>query len=523
MNLSKRATYLIFLLILLLNIILRYPTVPNEIGWDSFVVHCAANSLSEFGFAKWWLHPTSLIGSYPYSIASSVPFLISGISLLTSLNMNISILLYSTIIGLLCIFVVYILASSIYGNNDNLFNFIVAFGFSTSPAILTFSSWTGPTRTLFAVVLLPFILYLLLKTHQSYKFYILLFCMLALGITTHHYIYFTFVIIIGELLLKVGGKFRKYICINEFHKNVCYIVFFAIAISLPFFTGLFMESERGYSGSRYGFVLMLVSSYFRYSGLLFLFALSGFLYLTVKYEKNYQEWFFLISFALLSPFFYIETYMKWFLQTYIFIFTGIGLSNVFKIDTFKNKKVLPIILILLSVSISGYFQFIHFSDDQDRYLDEKSYASGVWISNRVDGNITGTSQYTALRIYSISEVPTLTLSDMLNYINGFLEYDESKIIKKYSMLSLDYYWHNPYDIDNVDGEWYVNQLPNWNIDDMHFKNFRSTFNISHFICDETDNSDEFSSSLDSSDSTNKIYSNGRISIWNYSQEPNLFN
>jgi hypothetical protein len=506
---SKNTTYLIFLLLLLLNIVLHYPTVPHEIGWDSFVVHSAANSLSELGFAKWWLNPTSVIGSYPYSIASAVPFLTSGISQLTGLSMDTSIFIYSTILGLICIFVTYLLANSIYGNNDYLFSFLVAFGFSTSPAILTFTSWTAPTRTLFAVVLLPFILYLSLKTNQSNKFYILLFFMGALGLVTHHYAYFIPLIIICELFLKIGYRFKQYIPIKYSYKNIYYLSFFAMAIILPFFTRVFMESERGYSGTRYGFLLMLISSYSRHSGILLIFALSGFVYLALKSQKNHEEWFILTSFAALSPFFYIETYMKWFLPSYVFIFSSIGLTNIF-----KNKKAVLIVLMLFSIIVSGYLQFLHFLDDESRFLDEESYSSGIWISNQIEGNLTGTAQYATLRMYSISQVPTLTISNMLNYIDGFISYNDTMVIKKYPISSLSYYRDNPYSINNEDGEWYVNSLSNWNINDRRFKEFIDRFNISYFVVDEKADSNEFSYSLATSNNNSKIFSSGRVSIWN---------
>ena len=75
-----RTKVILFSLLIMLGLIFRYPTTPHEIGWDSFTVHLMANSISEFGYAKWWLHPASVIGWYPYSSVSAVPFLLSGIS-----------------------------------------------------------------------------------------------------------------------------------------------------------------------------------------------------------------------------------------------------------------------------------------------------------------------------------------------------------------------------------------------------------------------------------------------------------
>jgi len=503
---SKKTTYRIFLLILLLNIILRYPIVPHEIGWDSFVVHSVSNSLSEFGFAKWWLHPTSVMGSYPYSIGSAVPFLLSGISQLSGLNIDLSILLYGVVIGLACVFIVYIMAGSLY--EDSLFKFLVAFGFSTSSAVLTFSTWTVSTRTLFAVILLPLILYILLKSRYSSKYYILLAFILLLGLVTHHYIFFVLIFVFTDVLLKIVYNFKKYVYVSNININIFYIVVFVIMISYPFFTRSFMQSEGGYTGTRYGFVLMLIQSYFRYSGLLLLFAAVGFIYLVFKNQKNQKEWFLLISFALLSPLFYMETYIKWFLPVYFSFLSCISLANIF-----KKTKIVAIILILACVFLSGYFQFIHILNDSERYLEKTDYASGMWISDRIDGNLVGTSRYTTLRIFSISETPTLTISDLLNYMNGLISLDEGQVVQKYSKFSINYYKDSPYVLNDASsGEWYVNSLPNFNVNGKSFKGFKSKFNISYFILDIMDYND-FTRSLLSSDNFNHIYANGGISIW----------
>ncbi len=103
---------------------------------------------------------------------------------------------------------------------------------------------------------------------------------------------------------------------------------------------------------------------------------------------------------------------------------------------------------------------------------------------------------------------------MLNYIDGFIGFNEANVIQKYPMSSLSYYKDEPYEINNLDGEWQINHLPSWNINDRHVKELMNVFNTSYFIIDEKESSNEFSNSLVTSNNNSKIFSNGRITIWN---------
>ena len=75
---SKRTWIFLWICLILLNVIMRIPLTPHEIGHDSFMIHFIADSLSKYGHAKWWLHPLSIVGLYPFSTASALPFYLSG-------------------------------------------------------------------------------------------------------------------------------------------------------------------------------------------------------------------------------------------------------------------------------------------------------------------------------------------------------------------------------------------------------------------------------------------------------------
>ena len=131
MQFSLRTKIILIGLIVILSLILRFPLTPHEIGLDSFTIHLMANSISEFGYAKWWLHPASIMGSYPYSTSpSAVPFLLSGISQCTSMDVESVILLYSLFLGVFSVFGAYLMAEVIWDNDA--FKFLVAIVFTPS-------------------------------------------------------------------------------------------------------------------------------------------------------------------------------------------------------------------------------------------------------------------------------------------------------------------------------------------------------------------------------------------------------
>src|SRR4030067_2271290 len=110
MKMSTRTKILLFALLALINIILRIQAAPYEIGYDSFFIHIIANSISEFGYAKWLLHPLSVFGLYPFSYSSSVPFILSGISQISGLEMHSIVFIFGMILGILSMMTAYIMA-----------------------------------------------------------------------------------------------------------------------------------------------------------------------------------------------------------------------------------------------------------------------------------------------------------------------------------------------------------------------------------------------------------------------------
>lgn len=529
MQFSVRTKVILIGLLVLLGLVFRFPTTPHEIGWDSFAVHLMANSVSEFGYAKWWLHPTSIMGSYPYSTTpSAVAFILSGITQCINIDMESTILLYSMILGIFSIFAVYLMAGVIW--NNDIFKFLAAFVFSASQGIITKTTWTGHSRTLF-IIALPLFIYLLLSTRTfKVRFGVLTFIVFVLFSVTHHFTYFVIPIIIGYLVIVMfytAGKYFKSIRIPENFANFamlgCFLIMFVASYfnrSLWWSDPAFLRSE-GASSVYVWLSDVMLEQYVRYIGVLIILVVSGYIYLVFKRNKRFEEWVLLMCIAGLAPLLYIATYAKWFVLPFACLLIGIALTNIVGTEAKKKKyrTTFVIILLLSSIIFTGYYQYLHFLNDPDphtRYLEERTYVGGLWMKDNIDKNKNMISDnYIGHRVFSTSEVPTLTGVAAADLAYGFVDPGELEVEQFYSPYSVDFYFKDPYDAINdtyTHTDWHVNQILMGDINDHGGRAYRFTqrFNLSYYI-ENKDIRKRLSQSVQQTKDC--FYDNGKICVW----------
>ena len=514
MKFTNRVRFELLAGLIALNLILRYPVTPHEIGWDTFVIHILANSISEFGGANWWVHPLSIGGFYPYSYASAVPFLVSGISQCTGIDRERTVWLFSTLTGIFSIFFAYIMAGAI--RDDDLFKFLVAFGYSLAPGLLYFSTWQLSARGLF-IVLLPLFIYFVLKSRTSLKYVPLIFILFMVLVVTHHLFYFIIPVILSYVAVVILYKLKGHINVkipNNFI-NITFIILFFIMLLIPFFTYIFISE----TGSRYSWLQFLASTYVRHVGILLIFAISGFTYLSLKSGKKFEEWFLLLALLCFAPLLYMYRYSKWIFIIFAIILAGISLTNVAKTrNSKKGRYVFAIIVIglLLSVSFSGFYQ--HYRNISggptynERYMEEGTYVAGLWIEDNVDKDKRMVCNDIAARIFAISEVPTLTGAGMVDMTYGFTNITDLNI-SKVSPLSAMYYFEGPYirTPHTPFTGYYVSLLNEVDFDSYWGRPIILRFNLSYVIENEDIGDNVFIRSVHRE--KNNIYDNAKILIW----------
>ncbi|CAD6492200.1 MAG: hypothetical protein EMLJLAPB_00237 [Candidatus Argoarchaeum ethanivorans] len=508
---TNRVRFTLWTCLIALNIILRIPTTPHEIGWDTFAIHILTNSISEFGWAMWWVNPLSIGGFYPYSYASVVPFLVSGISQCTGIGMERTVWLFCAFIGVSSAFFAYIMAGAI--KNNDIFKFLVAFGYSVAPGILNFSTWQLSARGCF-MVLLPLFVYLLLKTRTSIiRWSSLSFILLVVLTLTHHLFYFAAAVAFSYVAAIAFYKLKTHIKVSENFVNLAFIIFFIAVLLLPFFTRNFIQ------GGRYNWLFDLVPIYMRYTGVLLVFVIGGFAYLLLKYDKGVTEWFLLFAMLCLAPFLYIQTYAVWFFILFAFILAGIGLTNITKVYRQKGRVVFSIIIIclLLSVSFSGFYQYsrtnmegIHYYNEW--YMEDGTYVAGLWIKNNIDKALVCNDGLISMRTFAISGIPTLTGFGTSDLAYGFTNMSELNI-SKVSPLSTVFYLEGPYirTPHTAYTGYYVSMLNENDFDGYYGTPIISKFNLSYVIENEDIGDNPFIRSVHRE--KNNIYDNRKIQIW----------
>lgn len=519
MKFTVRTKMMLLLGLIILNVLFRYPVTPHEIGWDSFEIHALANSVTEFGHAKWWVHSLSIVGMYPLSYASSVPFFLSGMSQTTSIGMEWTIWIFCLVIGTISVFLAYLLAGLIW--DDDIFKFLVPFTYTLSSGMLTLTTWTLSTRGFF-VVLLPLFIYLMIKSRFYSKFIILTVFIFMLMLATHNLVFMTLPIIVGYSIVTLASKYdiHEKIKIPVNYINIAMVAGFCLMFLIPFLTrGLWTsdpEITRLGLSSRYVVMFSLVEKYFRYIGILSFFIVGGYISLAFKGNKKFSEWFMLIIIVGLAPLLFVPTYTKWFILPLVFVLIAIGLRNCILLGLQKKRIILffVTILLLLSTSYSGYYQFLHFPDDTNfefRYMDEKTHVAGLWIKDSVDENIFWDAGLVGLRIFAVSGKPVL-FGGPLGLAYNFTDINDINITKN-SPLSTAFYKHGAY--IKTPGtpytEGYINQLSKSELNSKWGKRLVSQYNLSYVI-DSRIAATTFTNSINK-EMKDSVYDNGINRIW----------
>jgi hypothetical protein len=401
MELSRKTKYVLIGLLVILNIILRLPVTPHEIGADSFMTHAWASSISANGYAKWILHPLSFFGLYPFSYSSGELFLLSGVSQSIGVEMEWTIWLAATFFGVFGVLAAYLMAKEI--RNDFLFCFSVAFIYSTSRMFIGFTNWTVSTRGLF-VALLPLLIWSLLRIYnqreERSKYLLLTVSILVILGTIHSLIFFTPLILIAFVVSVLFYTANKKFKVAKITPKVSIILFFALFI--PLFLSPFtqlgyyqrLESFEGGQPSGYFFhgsapyhiLLNMGSEYAMAVGILTILAPIGLIALLLKKQKTFSEMFLIALVLCFAPFIADPTYMRFFVLFVFSLLIGIGLMESLKmfgkVKKVKSAAPLIVIAILLFSALLPYFIAVRpvpYLPFHTSHINELTYDAAIFI------------------------------------------------------------------------------------------------------------------------------------------------
>lgn len=516
MKFTNRINCVLFLLLIVVNLLLR--SANHERMIDSYEMHILANSISEFGEALWWENPLSIFGMYINSYASMISFFSSGISQITGFDIEYSIFIYSIIFGLFSIFASYTLAGILY--DDDLYKFIVSFGFSLSSGVVTYTTWTGNARSPF-IIILPLFLYTLFKSgknHLKFKFISLIIAMLLF--TTHHLAFYLFPILIAYLLVGIIYKINinKYINCTKLNDLLPLITASAFLFMFSF---AFLNHKFQTASSRWVNLGFMINEYPRYIGILVFLSIGGLFYLLFKKNKRKEEWNLLMVLVMFTPFIFQVRYSKWFVLIFASLLAGIGFLNLNRASILNNnKKYISIMFIFLitSVSFTGFFQYIH---NPSIEVDHNQYITSLWIKQFTEGNYISNNRWYGWIIAAISGNHFLTGSQTADQAYGFVEVNEFNVTK-YPITSEEFWLSSPYKKisgTSSDGYWQIimerDIYSNWNkglIDKFEITwLLRKTSNYNYWVSHHGNKPSPFVNSI----ITDKycVYDSGDFDIW----------
>lgn len=508
---TKKDKLVLMLLLVILNFIIRVPSIPHQKGVDSYYIQSIANSLSIFGEANWWIHWSSIFGAYPYSYASSLPFMLSGTSQLTGLTdlgMEISILLFSVMLGVFSIFTSFIFAGLL--RSDFMFKYIVALFFSVSQGVLIFTTWEPSSRGPF-IVFLPLAMFLLMMNKLPYRKLLLTILMAIFLFATHNYFFFFVIIAFIYAFLKVLSYIdisNKKI-LSKSHLN--FLIFFLLIGSLlfPFFTRFMVTA-----GSRYIWIIDAFIISVRYMGPILLLLIPGLIYFIFKENKKYNEYLILIISIAFFPFIYNTTYGIYILLLFFVVFAATAFTNV---SNYSKKstyiQIFCIVLILSFVFYSTYYN--HYRTGQfagQWYTDESVYQAGEWGFSYIPSESYGFSHgLVAHRFFSITGGhPIMPLGGVSDLAYGLIDISQIEP-NKVGMTSSYFYFEGFYSDSNyINLAGRVNWILENDIDHRGVQSILDQYNFSYFIMPRYSSTP---GEISIRKKKNSVFDNGVVSIW----------
>ncbi len=242
-------------------------------------------------------------------------------------------------------------------------------------------------------------------------------------------------VFLGFILTFIIFKFNSYFKYNYHSRSVIPILTIAgffVMFSIPFFFGKFMETSR---------YTPIYESYVRYTGLITIFVLTGSIYLILKENKSFEEWYLILCLMLLTAFIYQQTYLKYLLQVFLVPVACIALMNLIKL--INKKRIASYILIISLISFiifSGYYAFLH-EYRSGRNIEDSTYIAGMWLRNYEKGIGISNDRFFGVRIFATSEkVHIFTPFSLINYIYDFHSIKDFDF-KMYSITSEEF-WYN---------------------------------------------------------------------------------
>lgn len=392
---GKKIVVLISILLLALNLIIRLPVAPHELGSDSLFIHTLSQAICSTSYAAWLLSPLSFFGLYPYSYASGLPHILAIASLTTDLNMEWTIYCSSFIFGLFGVVASFLLAGEF--NRHFSFRYLVALLFTLSPLTIVFTLWTASARGIFFMVV-PLFVWCLLRWYErrSYRYGLILAILFLTLATLHKMFVLLALIVLGYVLARyVSNNYHKF-----YPKYLPYL-FIVVIISLFILQFLFMQNAWAQDYNH--FTMLKGDAWYHYLigacicmtarlGVLLPLSVIGLISIIFKQSKLFTDWFLLCTSVLFIPLLGHSFYVYQMLQPFFIILAAIGVFSLFKVfksmpRQYLGTAVLVAVLVLVIV-FSSWIIYTSYTNvnpgGYKNYMTESTYSLTQFVEQKTD-------------------------------------------------------------------------------------------------------------------------------------------
>ena len=199
----------ILLLGILFSLVFVVPQADHLYGIDTIRNYELSNDIAKRGHIYWSMTPFSVIGFEPASYPVGGLVLLSEISLILNVDLEITILIISILLNLFMFILAYSIGKNIFKNIY--YAIMLAIIFTTSRLFIHFTTWNYSVRIIIILFIITIFLILLkiLDDAKKIKHYFLIILLCAVMILTHRMSGIIIIYIIGFLITLMISKYAK--------------------------------------------------------------------------------------------------------------------------------------------------------------------------------------------------------------------------------------------------------------------------------------------------------------------------
>lgn len=390
-TIRKKAFICAYISILLLNLILRYPSNEFSKGIDSFMVYSQSHKIIEAGEVEWILHPLSWFGLYPLSEEAGSPMLLSAITLLSDLG-EWSLFAGALIWALIGINTIFLLTYQI--SKDKFTSLTAALVLGLSPNFFIGTDYIFGSRPHLIIFLYLFILLSLriLELRQN-KYFVIMAIVATTMLFLHNTVFYVPIFLLS-IAIFYNVKGLRFDYVNRYTWTATIILIGTLILLLSYFINklpwvdtldIFSSDVSFFSIISLNIIFQLIFDYAFAAGVSSLFIIFFF---TDKFMKLSLRKLDILIFSILLicvPFIFDVIYFKAIFVPFLCILSAVGFRTIFDQIKSKNFKVFLLSFLIFSLFIPSNFTIMDDNLSETEIYQEKVIykQNGAFINYQV--------------------------------------------------------------------------------------------------------------------------------------------